>query len=190
MQTKTKDKKKDKNKGWNPFRSKWAAAIKIGLDVAPGAKDNLLYLGASAGTTVSHVAELTSGMIFAVENSSVMAISLIKLAEKRKNIAPLFCDARDTDYIKKAMFGKKINILFQDIPSVDQVEILIKASSLVDKDCRILFSLKTQSISQQNPEKTLKEATNKLKAHFDILKTENLEPYHKKHYFFILKKKA
>jgi rRNA 2'-O-methyltransferase fibrillarin len=42
---------------WNPFRSKLAAGILGGIDkihIAPGKK--VLYLGASAGTTVSHVA--------------------------------------------------------------------------------------------------------------------------------------
>lgn len=44
---------------WNPFRSKIAAGILGGVDhihIAPGAK--VLYLGASAGTTVSHVADI------------------------------------------------------------------------------------------------------------------------------------
>lgn len=41
---------------WNPFRSKLAASILGGVDnihIKPGTK--VLYLGASAGTTVSHV---------------------------------------------------------------------------------------------------------------------------------------
>jgi hypothetical protein len=44
---------------WNPFRSKLAAAILGGVDniyIAPGTK--VLYLGASSGTTVSHVADI------------------------------------------------------------------------------------------------------------------------------------
>merc|ERR1712227_813326 len=44
---------------WNPFRSKIAAAILGGVDniwIKPGTK--ILYLGASAGTTVSHVSDL------------------------------------------------------------------------------------------------------------------------------------
>ncbi len=44
---------------WNPFRSKLAAGILGGIDnihIAPGKK--VLYLGGSAGTTVSHVADI------------------------------------------------------------------------------------------------------------------------------------
>lgn len=44
---------------WNPFRSKIAAGILGGVDnihIVPGAK--VLYLGASSGTTVSHVSDI------------------------------------------------------------------------------------------------------------------------------------
>lgn len=50
---------------WNPFRSKLAAGILGGIDkiyIAPGKK--VLYLGASAGTTVSHVAGTPSILVF------------------------------------------------------------------------------------------------------------------------------
>ena len=174
---------------WNPHKSKWKAALEKGLDIKPKENDNILYLGASSGTTVSQISKLTQGIIFAVENSPDMAIELVKLAEKTKNIAPIFSDARDTEYIQKSMFGKEINILFQDIPSTDQVKILIRNSELISKEGKILFSLKTQSISQQNPQITCKEAETKLNEKFKILSKINLEPYHKKHYFFVLKKK-
>ncbi|PIU75613.1 fibrillarin [Candidatus Pacearchaeota archaeon CG06_land_8_20_14_3_00_35_12] len=175
---------------WNPLKSKWCAAIRKGIEEIIPPKDAVvLYLGASTGTTVSHISDLTDEIIFAVENSAEMAIPLIRLAEKRRNIAPIFSDARDIEYIKKAMFGKKINILFQDIPSRDQVEILIKNSDeFADKNTQILFSLKTQSISQQNPDRTYREVTEKLKKHFLILKNISLDPFHRKHYFFVLSK--
>ncbi|MEK6913249.1 MAG: fibrillarin-like rRNA/tRNA 2'-O-methyltransferase [Nanoarchaeota archaeon] len=174
---------------WNPHKSKWKAALEKGLDIKPKENDNILYLGASSGTTVSQISKLTQGIIFAVENSPDMAIELVKLAEKNRNIAPIFSDARNTEYVKKSMFGKEINILFQDIPSTDQVKILIRNSELISKEGKILFSLKTQSISQQSPQITCKEAEIKLNEKFKILSKISLEPYHKKHYFFVLKKK-
>ena len=178
----------DKN-AWDSRRSKWKSALKKGLSILPKETDNILYLGASSGTTVSFLSPLTKGIIFAVENSPKMAISLVSLSLKRNNIAPIFSDARNTELIKSSLFNKKINILFQDIPSVDQVEILLNASKLVDKDCKILFSLKTQSISQQDSKKTSQEVKEKLRKNFKILAIENLSPYHKKHYFFVLEKK-
>jgi len=55
---------------WNPFRSKLAAAILGGVDkihIAPGSK--VLYIGAAAGTTVSHVSDIVgpTGCVYAVE---------------------------------------------------------------------------------------------------------------------------
>jgi fibrillarin-like rRNA methylase len=179
---------KSKNE-WNPNKSKWKAALQKGLDIEPNENDNILYLGASSGTTVGQISKLTKGIVFAVENSPDMAIELVKLAEKNKNIAPIFSDARDVDYVKKSLFGKSINILFQDIPSTDQVEILANASNLIDKKGKILFSLKTQSISQQSPQTTFRKTEEMLKKKFKILSSISLEPYHKKHYFFVLEKK-
>ncbi|MBU0894718.1 MAG: fibrillarin-like rRNA/tRNA 2'-O-methyltransferase [Nanoarchaeota archaeon] len=182
-----KTRSKSKTEEWNPYTSKWEAAFEKGLDLTVNKTDNILYLGASSGTTVNRVSKLTKGIIFAVENSPQMAINLVRLSKKRQNIAPIFSDARDVVFITKALFNKKINILFQDIPSRDQVEILINASKLVSKECRIFFSLKTQSISQQNPKKTLQEVMEKLKTCFKIILVKNLEPFHKKHYFLILR---
>ncbi len=172
---------------WNPNKSKWKAAIEKNLDTNLEGKENVLYLGASSGTTVNQVAKLTKGIIFAVENSPRMAIRLINSAQE--NVATIFSDARDVKYIKKFLFKTKINILFQDIPSTDQVKILENASSLINKDCRIFFSLKTQSISQKDYKETAKEIEKQLKEKFEILEKADLAPFHKKHFFYVLKKK-
>jgi len=174
---------------WNPFTSKWKAALEKDFDLSLGGSENILYLGASSGTTVSFLSDVTSGIIFAVEKAPVMAIPLVRLAQKKSNIAPLVCDARNTSYIRDHLFTTTINILFQDIPSPDQVDILSTASHLVDTGCRIFLSLKTQSISLQDKEKTLAKVRAQLQKKFIIEKVQSLEPFHKKHYFFILKKK-
>ena len=52
---------------WNPFRSKLAAAIIGGVEnifIEPGKK--VLYLGASSGTTVSHVSDIVGPVIFII----------------------------------------------------------------------------------------------------------------------------
>jgi fibrillarin-like pre-rRNA processing protein len=174
---------------WDPFKSKWKAALERGMDIELKGDENILYLGASSGSTVGHLCEITTGIIYAVEKSYQMAIPLVKLCEKRVNIAPIFTDAHDTDYLKDKIKDEKIDILFCDIPSGDQVDILIKASKLVNKECKILFSLKTQSISQDDPKVTLKEVEKKLGKVFKIIDVRNMEPYHKKHWFFILENK-
>jgi fibrillarin-like pre-rRNA processing protein len=175
-------------KKWNPRRSKWKAALEKGLSVSLDGKENILYLGASTGSTISHLIGLTSGTIFGVEKSPKMMIELVKLSRDSDNVAPVFCDARDVEAIKKRIFGEKIDILFQDIPSPDQVEILLKASDLVDKKCKIFLSLKMRSISQGSAEKMIAKVEKKLAERFKILEKSPLEPFHKGHYFFVLKK--
>jgi fibrillarin-like pre-rRNA processing protein len=176
-------------KDWIPKTSKWKAAIDEELDVSLKGEENILYLGASSGTTVEQVSQRTKGIIFAVEKAYQMTIPLIRLAEKKENIIPIYADARNIDFLKEKIKKEKINILFQDIPSLDQVDILKKASTLVDKDCRIYFVLKSQSISQSKKWGTFEKVRDELKNDFKIIDVKSIHKFHKKHWFFILKKK-
>ncbi len=176
------------NKEWNPCTSKWKAGIEKGMDIKLKGSENVLYLGASSGTTVEQVAERTTGIVFAVEKSPKMAIQLVKLAEDKKNIAPIFCDAQNIDYIKKNLGNNKIDILFQDIPSINQIDILKKNTSLIEKNAKIFLSLKTQSISQDDEKITMKIIAEELKKDYKIIDVKSLNPFQKKHYFFILEK--
>lgn len=85
---------------WNPFRSKLAAAVLGGVDdiwIKPGYK--VLYLGAAAGTSVSHVSDIVGpkGCVYAVEFSHRPGRDLINMAKARTNVIPIievrFCSA-------------------------------------------------------------------------------------------------
>ena len=65
------------------------------MKVSLGGNENILYLGASSGTTISHLAKRTNGLIFGVEKAFLMAIPLVRLSDRLDNLAPLFCDAHD-----------------------------------------------------------------------------------------------
>lgn len=174
---------------WEAKRSKWKAALEKGMKIDLEGNENILYLGASTGSTISHIKDKTKGIIFAVEKAPKMVAELMKLSLKSINVAPILADAHDVEDIKKRLFGVKMNILFQDIPSTDQENILINTASLVDKDCKILLSFKVRSVSYSNPEAVLRKLELKLKEHFKIIQSTSLEPYHKDHYFYVLKKK-
>lgn len=189
IQQRQRSNRRSRSNEWNPYKSKWKAALEKGLIPNLEGNEDILYLGASTGSTISHLYKKTSGIILAVEKSATMAIPLIKLSEKSSNIAPIFADALEIEYIKNHISGVTPQILFQDIPSRDQIEILTKASKLVNKDCKIYLSLKTQSISQQSQQKTLQQAKTTLQKNFKIENFGTIEPFHKKHYFFVLKKK-
>ena len=80
---------------WNPRRSKLAAALLNGLkNLELDNASKVLYLGASTGTTVSHISDIvTEGRIYAVEFSPTTAKKLVQLSRQRPNIAPILGDA-------------------------------------------------------------------------------------------------
>ena len=80
---------------WNPRRSKLAAALLNGLkNLELDDASKVLYLGASTGTTVSHISDIViNGRIYAVEFSPTTAKKLVQLSRQRPNIAPILGDA-------------------------------------------------------------------------------------------------
>ena len=83
---------------WDPFRSKLAASIMNELEEFPFEnKSKVLYLGASTGTTVSHVSDIVgpSGIVFSVEHASRVAGDFLdRVATYRTNVIPILQDAR------------------------------------------------------------------------------------------------
>ena len=170
---------------WEPFRSKLAAAIMNGLEFFPFQnKSKVLYLGVSTGTTVSHISDIVgpSGIIFGVEHASRVAREFLdRVASHRKNIIPILQDARKPqEYF--SIFGK-VDVVYVDIAQPDQTEIALANCKLYLKKNGFLFLvIKTRSIDVTKPPKQIiDEEINKMKKHFDILQSINLQPYDKDH---------
>ena len=74
-------------RAWNPGRSKLAAYILLsGKSGWIEQGDTAIYLGASTGTTVSHLSDIVDkGQIYAVEISKRTFRELIENCAKRKN---------------------------------------------------------------------------------------------------------
>lgn len=175
---------------WNPYRSKLAAAIKKGLKNFPFAKNTkVLYLGASTGTTVSHLSDIiTEGEIYAVEISAQMMKRLLEISENRENIIPIHADARmPAEYQKIG----KVDVLYQDIAQQDQDDILIRNAGIFLKKGGIaMFCIKSQSIDvTAQPKEVFEKILQKLSPHFEILEKIKLEPYDKDHLFVVLRSK-
>jgi len=110
---------------WNPFRSKIASALVAGVEeihIAPGAR--LLYLGAAAGTTVSHCSDIVgpTGIVYAVEFAPRPGRDLINMAKKRTNIIPIVEDARYP--LKYRMLVGMVDVIFADVAQPDQARIV------------------------------------------------------------------
>lgn len=178
---------------WDPFRSKLAGAIMNGLEIFPFKnKSTVLYLGASTGTTVSHISDIIgpSGVIFAVEHASRVARDFLdRVASHRPNIIPIMQDARrPKDYF--SIFGK-VDIVYVDISQPDQTSIAIdNCDSYLKKDGFLFLVVKTRSIDvTKAPTKIIEEEITKLKSKFFILQRIDLHPYDKDHAMIIARLK-
>jgi fibrillarin-like pre-rRNA processing protein len=176
---------------WDPFRSKLAAAIMNGLEIFPIAeKSNILYLGVSTGTTISHISDIVGprGIIFGVEHSSRVARDFLdRVASHRPNIVPIIQDARQPKQYF-SVYGK-VDMVYVDIAQPDQTEIAIANCKLYLKAGGYLFLvIKTRSIDvTKNPNKIIEEEIKKLEPYFEINQVINLYPYDKDHAMVIAK---
>ncbi len=173
---------------WDPERSKLAAALAKGLKNMPITRGSVvLYLGASTGTTVSHVSDIVGkeGFVYAVEFSERVFRSLLEL--NRMNIGPLLADARrpeDYEWMEDA------DVLFVDIAQPDQTEIALRNTLFLKPGGLLMMSIKSQSIDvTKKPEKVYEEEKNKVKsAGFTIAELISLEPYESGHALLVARK--
>lgn len=176
---------------WNPRRSKLAAALLNGLEkleIPENAK--VLYLGASTGTTVSHISDIvTDGKIYTVEFSPTTAKKLVRLARQRTNIAPILGDAtKPKNYLN---ITEKADIVYCDVAQPTQSQLFMKNMDLIGKDNVIgILMIKARSIDVvQKPKKIFKEEEKKLRENgFKIIEKVKLEPYEKDHIAFVVEK--
>lgn len=176
---------------WNPTRSKLAASLLNGmekLDIPENSK--ILYLGASTGTTVSHISDIIkNGLIYAVEFSPVTAKKLVRLANQRTNIAPILGDAtKPKEYLN---IVEKVDLVYCDVAQPTQTELFVKNMNIFAKEeGKGLLMLKARSIDVvQKPKKIFKEEEKKLKEKgFTVLEKIKLEPYEKDHIAFLVEK--
>ncbi len=171
---------------WDPFRSKLAGAILKGLRENPIKESSkVLYLGASTGTTVSHVSDIVgnNGIVFPVEPSVRVARELLEnVSSKRNNIIPILSDARN--YLKYYGYFGIVDVVYSDIAQPDQTMIAIDNSKSYLKDNGdLLIIIKTRSIDVLTDPKivTQNEAKKLEDNNFTINQIINLEPFEKDH---------
>ena len=176
---------------WNPRRSKLSAAILNGLkNLDIKNDDKVLYLGASTGTTVSHISDIAyNGRIYAVEFSPVTAKKLTRLSRQRHNIYPILGDAtKPKEYMN---IVENVDFLYCDVAQPTQSELFMKNMNLFSKDNTLgMITIKARSIDVvQKPKKIFKQEEKKLKEKgFKIIEKIKLEPYEKDHIAFLVEK--
>ena len=176
---------------WDPFRSKLAASVMNGLTNFPfNEKSNILYLGVSTGTTISHVSDIIgpNGIVFGVEHSSRVARDFLdRVATHRKNIIPIIQDARNpTEYFS---VYNKVDVVYVDIAQPDQTNIAIENCKMYLKSNGYLFLvIKTRSIDvTKDPKHVINSEVKKLESNFYVEQIIDLRPYDKDHAMVIAK---
>jgi len=176
---------------WEPRRSKLAAGIMKGIrqtGIKPN--DRVLYLGAASGTTSSHVSDIVgkNGYVFCLDMAPRVVRDLIFVTEKRKNMFAILADAGRLEEFSNIV--PACDVIYQDIASPNQLEILLKNSRrFLKKGGYAVFAVKSRSIDvTKNPRDIFEKIEKKLKKHFKIIDKKRLEPFEKDHMLFILKK--
>ena len=171
---------------WDVYRSKLAAAIHKGMQNFPFmAGTRVLYLGASTGTTVSHISDVigAEGIVFAVEPAVRVARELLEnVATRRHNVIPIIEDGRrPRSYY--SMLGI-VDVVYCDIAQPDQTDIAIENCKVYMKNGGILLLVvKARSIDVvKDPRVVIKEEAKKLESNgFTIKQIIDLEPFDKDH---------
>ncbi len=177
---------------WDPKRSKLGAALKKEISQM-GIKegDYVLYLGASTGTTVSHVSDIIGkdGLVFALDFAPRVLRDLVFLAESRNNIAPILADANKPETY--AHLTCEVDTVFMDVAQKNQVEIFLKNCKIYLKQGGFgLLALKARSIDvTKNPKDIFKRVRTELEREMTVVDYRELDPYEMDHAFFVVKKK-
>jgi fibrillarin-like pre-rRNA processing protein len=178
-------------RNWDPSRSKLGAALAKGLKELPVQEGScVLYLGASTGTTISHISDIVggSGIVYGVEFAERVFRSLLDLSRKRKNLSPVLADARKPETYK---WIEQADAMFVDISQPDETEIAIRNAKIFLRAGGAMFlAVKSQSIDvTKSPEQIYEAEKSKLKsAGFSVQQTIDLEPFEEKHAMIVARR--
>ena len=176
-------KRKNKWIVWNPYHSKLAAYVLGKGENWPFSKeDNVLYLGAAEGNTISFLSEICDeGKIIGVDISPMAVAELIKLAEKKRNIIPFLGDAHFPG--KYEIYTGSPDIIYQDIAQSNQIEIFIRNYHFFKPKCGFLM-VKSRSMSGKDKD-IFEKSEKKLENEFNLLEIIEIEKWangHKAYY--------
>jgi len=172
---------------WPPERSKLAALYYLSTVPAIGQTDNVLYLGAAAGTTVSFLADY-AGIIYAVEMAPDPLPRLLEVCRVKKNILPIPADAATPELY--APFVSVVDIIYQDIAQRNQAEIAVRNLIFLKERGYLILMLKTRSVSTRDDAAEVCNATVRTlqEAGMNSISVTWLDKYHRGHACIVCRK--
>ncbi|MFB6252663.1 MAG: fibrillarin-like rRNA/tRNA 2'-O-methyltransferase [Halobellus sp.] len=167
-------------RAWDAGRSKLGAMLELGADVGLDGGERVLYLGAAAGTTVSHVADF-AGPTYAVEFAPRPARDLLDVAESRETLFPLLKDAREPEtYAHVVESG--LDCIIQDVATRGQGTVALRNKRFLAPDGRLLAAIKARSEDVlSDPAEVFSDVLADLRAEYEIIDTQRLDRYHDDH---------
>jgi fibrillarin-like pre-rRNA processing protein len=164
---------------WDLRRSKLGAMLEMDVDTGLAGGETVLYLGAAAGTTVSHVADF-AGPTYAVEFAARPARDLLDAAEPRGNLFPLLKDARKPETYAHVV--EPVDVVVQDVATRGQARVALANRRFLRDDGRLLLSVKARSEDVTgDPDAVFDEVLDSLAEGYEVLSARGLEPFHDDH---------
>jgi len=175
-------------RSWNPYSSKLAAYIMSGGRELHFTDGNILYLGASHGTTVSHLADISEGIIYAVEISPPSYSALKRVAANHTNIVPVLGDASRPD--EYALYVEDVRTIIQDIARQDMDAIFLKNAALFEGASFLYLSIKTASIdSTRSPHEIAAYVREKIEGRLQCsCELTDISKYEKGHWMLFIRR--
>jgi len=174
---------------WDPRRSKLSAYLTVGGKHFPFKKDSkVLYLGASSGTTPSHVADICAeGKVYCVEFAQRMFRNLVGTCETRSNMMPILGDAtRPEEY---SMFADSVDVVYQDVAQKMQAKILCDNMDAFNARYGMVAVKARSEDVTASPESIFKEAEKVIRDRgYRIVDDEPLEPFEKAHAMIVIER--
>ncbi|MDR0887563.1 MAG: fibrillarin-like rRNA/tRNA 2'-O-methyltransferase [Candidatus Methanoplasma sp.] len=167
---------------WNPNRSKLAAYLKAGGRNFPIRKNsNVLYLGASSGTTASHISDIvTNGKIYCVEFAPRMFRDLVNTCTGRPNMIPILGDALNPAGYSFAI--GEVDVVYSDVAQKRQVDIIAdNIETFNAKSGMIAIKARSEDVTA-DPAEVFRSSEGRLTDRgFNILSALELEPFEHAH---------
>ena len=162
---------------FSPLRSKLSSSMRLGLKPDLRKGDHMLYLGAGAGTTASHISDsLSAGTIFAVEFAPVPFIKLTSLSTIKDNVYPILSDAQKPEMY--GIFMDRVDVIYQDVSQPNQIDIFAKNMNYFDVKRGILM-LKTFSLRSDF---SIDKEIMRIKENFSVQQIKDISRFHRGHY--------
>ena len=166
-------------RAWDPDRSKLGAMLALGMDTGLAGGETVLYLGAAAGTTASHVADF-AGPTYGVEFAARPTRDLLDAAEPRGNLFPLLKDARKPETYAHVV--EPVDVVVQDVATRGQAAVANANALFLRDDGRLLLAIKARSEDvTEDPQDVFDGVIDELESTYEILEEQRLTPHHDDH---------